>query len=101
MSNAYANAMPRRMNSPARYQPAARSFVDISWTTSSLRRIREELHEGVDLARTNRTVVVGGLVPFPEPFAVLAAGLAVRCFVNRAGLALEDLSEVGAGRAVL
>src|ERR687885_403448 len=100
MSTAYENAMPRTMKSAARYQPAARSFVDISWTTSSLRRVREELHEGVDLARTQRTAVVGGHDPLAVPLRDLRVRLEDRLLDERGGLALEDLVEVRARRAV-
>src|SRR5918996_147705 len=99
MSTAYENAMPRTMNSPARYQPGARSFVDISWTTSSLRRVREELHERVDLARTQRTAVVGGHDPLAEARRDLGVGLDDRLLDERRVLALEALVEVRAGRA--
>src|SRR5919202_4288628 len=100
MSKAYENAMPRTMNSPARYQPGARSFVDISWTTSSLRRVREELHERVDLARTQRTAVVGRHDPLAEPGRDLRVRLEDRLLDERRALALQGLVEVRAGRAV-
>src|SRR3954453_6146076 len=99
MSNAYANAMPRRMNSPARYQPGARSFVDISWTTSSLRRVREELHECVDLARTQRTAVVGGHDALGVALRDLGVRLEDRLLDERGVRALEHLVEVRAGRS--
>src|SRR5689334_17829281 len=92
--------MPRRMNSPARYQPGARSFVDISWTSSSLRRVRQELHERVDLAGTQRTAVVGGHDPLAVARRDLGVGLFDRLLDERGVLALEDLVEVRAGRPV-
>src|ERR687883_1031862 len=100
MSTAYENAMPRTMNSPARYQPGARSFVDISWTTSSLRRVREELHERVDLARAQRTAVVGRHDALAVARGDLGVRLEDRLLDERGALALEDLVEVRAGRAV-
>src|SRR4029079_8262868 len=98
MSIAYENAMPRTMNSPARYQPGARSFVDISRTTSSLRRVREELHEGVDIARAQRTAVVGRHDPLGVALGDLGVGLEDRLLDERRRLALEHLVEVRAGR---
>src|SRR5690348_265577 len=90
--------MPRTMNRPTRYQPGARSFDDISRTTSSLRRIREELHEGIDLARGQRTSVVGGHDPLRVALRDLGVGLEDRLLDERGLLALEDLVEVRAGR---
>src|SRR3954471_14548792 len=88
------------MNDAARYQPGARSRADISRTTSSLRRIREELHERIDLRAAQGTPVVGGHDPLGEALRDLRVGLDDRLLDERRVLALQDLVEVGAGRAV-
>src|SRR3954449_3902254 len=92
--------MPRRMNSAARYQPGARSRADISRTTSSLRRLRQELHERIDLGTAEGTPVVGGHDPLAEALRDLRVGLQDRLLDERRVLALEHLVEVRAGRAV-
>src|SRR3954451_18336694 len=92
--------MPRTMNDAARYQPGASSRADISRTTSSLRRIREELHERIDLRAAQGTPVVGRHDPLGEALRDLRVGLDDRLLDERRVLALEDLVEVGAGRAV-
>src|SRR3954469_9077537 len=92
--------MPRTMNDAARYQPGARSRADISRTTSSLRRIREELHERIDLRAAQGTPVVGRHDPLGEALRDLRVGLNDRLLDERRILALEDLVEVRAGRAV-
>src|SRR4051812_34002931 len=91
--------MPRTMNDAARYQPGARSRADISRTTSSLRRIREELHERIDLRAAQGTPVVRGHDPLGEALRDLRVGLDDRLLDERRVLALENLVEVGAGRA--
>src|SRR4051795_9206818 len=91
--------MPRAMKRAARYQPAARSLVDISWTTSSLRCLRQELHERIDLSCAEGTPVVGGHDPLRVALGDLRVGLDDRLLDERRVLALEDLVEVGAGRA--
>src|SRR3954454_4141827 len=91
--------MPKTMYSAARYQPGARSRADISRTTSSLRRLREELHERIDLRAAQRTAVVGGHDPLAEALCDLRVGLHDRLLDERRVLALEDLVEVRAGRA--
>src|SRR4051812_17856563 len=92
--------MPRTMNSAARYQPGARSRADISRTTSSLRRIREELHERIDLRAAQGTPVVGRHDALCVALGDLRVGLDDRLLDERRVLALEDLVEVRAGRAV-
>src|SRR3954467_9247231 len=92
--------MPRTTNSATRYHPGARSRADISRTTSSLRRIREELHERIDLGTAQGTPVVGGHDPLREALGDLRVGLHDRLLDERRVLALEDLVEVRAGRAV-
>src|SRR5919202_3285347 len=92
--------MPSTMKSPARYQPGARSLADISWTTSLLRRLREEFHDCVDLGRTQRTAVVGGHDPLAEARGDLRVGLDDRLLDERRALALEGLVEVGPRGAV-
>src|SRR5919202_3769272 len=92
--------MPSTMKSPARYQPGARSLADISWTTSLLRRLREELHDRVDLGSTQRTAVVGGHDPLAEARRDLGVGLLDRLLDERRVPALQDLVEVRAGRPV-
>src|SRR3954454_2275792 len=92
--------MPRTTNSATRYHPGARSRADISRTTSSLRRIREELHERIDLGTAQGTPVVGGHDPLAVALRDLRVGLHDRLLDERRVLALEDLVEVRAGRAV-
>src|SRR3954453_12584210 len=92
--------MPRTMDSAARYQPAARNRADISWTTSSLRCLRQELHERIDLRAAEGTPVVGGHDPLGVALRDLCVGLDDRLLDERRVLALEDLVEVRAGRAV-
>src|SRR3954451_6251089 len=92
--------MPRTMDSAARYQPAARNRADISWTTSSLRCLRQELHERIDLRAAEGTPVVGGHDPLGVALRDLRVGLDDRLLDERRVLALEDLVEVRAGRAV-
>src|SRR3954451_3735245 len=92
--------MPRRMYSAARYQPGARNRADISRTTSSLRRLRQELHERIDLCAAQGTAVVGGHDPLAVALGDLRVGLHDRLLDERRVLALEDLVEVRAGRAV-
>src|SRR3954449_12219724 len=93
--------MPRTMNSAARYQPGARSRADIiCWTTSSLRRLRQELHERIDLWAAEGTPVVRRHDPLAEALRDLRVGLHDRLLDERRVLALEDLVEVGPGRAV-
>src|SRR3954465_2773456 len=92
--------MPRAMKRAARYHPAARSLVDISWTTSSLRCLRQELHERIDLRAAQGTPVVGGHDPLGVALRDLRVGLQDRLLDERRVLALEDLVEVRAGRAV-
>src|SRR3954467_6039356 len=87
------------MNRTARYQPAARSFAVMCWATSSLRRVRQELHEGVELCGLERTLVVRGHDPLRVALRDLRVGLRDRLLDERRVLALEDLVEVGAGRA--
>src|SRR3954447_4271343 len=92
--------MPRTMDSAARYQPAARNRADISWTTSSLRCLRQELHERIDLSAAEGTPVVGGHDPLGVALRDLRVGLDDRLLDERGVLALEHLVEVRAGRAV-
>src|SRR3954463_7341281 len=92
--------MPMTMNSAARYHPGARNRADISRTTSSLRRLREELHERIDLGTAEGTPVVGRHDPLAEALRDLRVGLRDRLLDERRVLALEDLVEVRAGRAV-
>src|SRR3954469_3797304 len=92
--------MPRAMKRAARYQPAARSLVDISWTTSSLRCLRQELHERIDLSCAEGTPAVGGHDPLRVALGDLRVGLHDRLLDEPGALALEHLVEVGAGRAV-
>src|SRR3954447_24475663 len=91
--------MPSAMKRAARYQPAARSFVDISWTPSSLRRLRQELHERIDLGAAEGTPVVGGHDALGVALLALGVGLDDRLLDERGVLALEHLVEVRAGRA--
>src|SRR3954454_16893296 len=99
MASAQENAIPRTIESPAREQPRARSLADISWTTSLLRRLREELHERVALGSAQGTRVVGGHDPLAEALRDLGGGLLDRLLDERRVLAVEDLVEVGDGRA--
>src|SRR3954463_12096353 len=92
--------MPRTTNSATRYHPGARSRADISRTTSSLRRLREELHERIDLGTAEGTPVVGRHDPLAEALRDLRVGVDDRLLDERRVLALQDLVEVRAGRAV-
>src|SRR3954453_4694759 len=92
--------IPRTMDSAARYQPAARNRADISWTTSSLRCLRQELHERIDLRAAQGTPVVGGHDPLGVALRDLRVGLQDRLLDERRVLPLEHLVEVRAGRAV-
>src|SRR3954451_5612525 len=87
------------MNSAARYQPGARSRADISRTTSSLRRIGEELHERIDLCAAEGTPEVRGHDPLGVTLRDHRVGLDDRLLDERRVLALEDLVQVRAGRA--
>src|SRR3954453_5459632 len=91
--------MPRAMKRAARYHPAARSLVDISWTTSSLRCLRQELHERIDLGAAEGTPVVGGHDPLGVALLDLGVGLDDRLLDERGVLALEHLVEVRPGVA--
>src|SRR5919112_2522079 len=99
METAYANARPISRYKPARYHPGALSLADIS-RASSLRRVRQELHQCIDLRGTQRTLVIGGHDALPEALGHLGVGVDDRLLDERRVLALEDLVEVGAGRAV-
>src|SRR3954451_5704599 len=92
--------MPRTMNVAARYHPGARSRADISRTTSSLRRLRQVLHERIHLGTAQGTPVIGGHDPLAVALGDLRVGLLDRLLDERRVLALEDLVEVGSGRAV-
>src|SRR3954471_17395091 len=87
------------MNRTARYQPATRSFAVMCWDTSSLRRVRQELHEGGELFGLERTRVVRGHDPHRVALRDLGVGPRDRLLDERRVLALEDLVEVRAGRA--
>src|SRR4051794_20582682 len=91
--------MPRTMDSAARYQPGARNRADISWTTSSLRCLRQELHERIDLRAAEGTPVVGGHDALAVALRDLRVGLHDRLLDERRVLALENLVEVRARRA--
>src|SRR4051794_37901034 len=99
MSTAYENAIPRTMKSAARYHPGARSRADISRTTSSLRRLRQELHQGVDLGPAQGTPVVGRHDPLGVALRDLRVGLHDGLLDERRVLALEELVEVRPRRA--
>src|SRR3954470_15957222 len=90
--------MPRAMKRAARYQPAARSLVDISWTTSSLRCLRQELHERVDLSSAEGTPVVGGHDPLRVALRDLRVGLDDPLLDQSGFFPMEHRVEVGAGR---
>src|SRR3954447_4098300 len=88
------------MKSAARYHPGARNRADISRTTSSLRCLRQELHQRIDLGPAQGTPVVRGHDPLAEALGDLRVGLDDGLLDERRVLALEDLVEVRAGRAV-
>src|SRR3954465_12891036 len=91
--------MPSGMNSATRYQPGARNRSDISWTTSSLRCLRQELHERIDLRAAEGTPVVGGHDPLRVALRHLRVGLPDGLLEERGGLPFQVLVGVRAGRA--
>src|ERR671921_2012684 len=98
METAYANARPISRYKPARYQPGALSLADIS-RASSLRCVRQELHQCIDLRGAQGTPVVGGHDALPEARGDLGVGLHDGLLDEGRVLALEPLVEVRTGRA--
>src|SRR3954452_10567444 len=95
---AYENPSPISRYKPARYQPGALSLADIS-RASSLRRVRQVLHQCIDLRGAQRTPVVGGHDALPEALRHLRVRVDDRLLDERGVLALQPLVEIRAGGA--